>query len=246
MTETRRIIGIRWIVVVRAAVWMFVAAMLSGLAWSWISGGFIARILDPNLTASARLEVFRAGFLSAGYWAPLLFIAFTCGEVIIAPIPGLMLYAPGGLIFGPWLGGTLALVGNAIGAGIACSLARTFGERWLARIADDSSIARLQTMLERRGFWLLVLLRLNPLTSSDLLSYAAGFTKIPTWQVMLATTLGMAPLCYLQSWLSDSVFHRWPFLLWPLLICGIVYVLVVVIILIRTFQLSRKKLSHGR
>ena len=80
--------SIRWVVALRAAIWMVVATMLSGLAWSWISGGFIARILDPDLTATTRLEVFRAGFLRAGYWAPLLYIAFTCGEVIVAPIPG--------------------------------------------------------------------------------------------------------------------------------------------------------------
>ena len=51
-------------------------------------------------------------------------------EVVVAPIPGTMLYAPGGVIFGGFLGGLLSLAGNVIGAGIACRLMRAFlGDR---------------------------------------------------------------------------------------------------------------------
>ena len=140
----------------------------------------------------ARLRQF---FDQAGIWAPLLYVAFVIVEVIIAPIPGIMLYAPGGLIFGPWLGGSLALIGNVIGAGISCGLTRSLGSSWLDRISSGTAMSRLQTALEKDGSRLIVMLRLNPLTSTDLLSYAAGFTRIPIHRVMLATGIGMAPLC---------------------------------------------------
>ena len=95
---------------------------------------------------------------------------------------------------------------------------------------------KLQEQLNRRGFWMILLLRLNPLTSTDLLSYAAGLTRIPTWHVMLATGLGMAPLCFAQSWLSDGVFNRWPGLIWPLLAALLLYLVAVVIVFIRLIR----------
>ena len=55
--------------------------------------------------------------------------------------------------------------------------------------------------------WLVFLLRLNPLTSSDLVSYAAGLTHLPTWQLMLATLAGMAPLCFAQAYFADQNFE---------------------------------------
>lgn len=221
---SRRLDVIPWLLLLSMAGW--------GLA-SWLSGGIVAKISNPGLSSTERLEIFVGVFRAMGHWAPLAYIGFVCIEVVIAPIPGLMLYAPGGLVFGPLLGGVLATIGNTLGAGLACWLSRSFGERWIRQMALDSTLAKFQAVIENRGFWILFLLRLNPLTSSDLLSYAAGLTRMPIWQVMVASGLGMAPLCLIQSWLSDSIFHRWPFLLWPLITAGVVYLIVVVVILSR-------------
>ncbi|MDA1231011.1 MAG: hypothetical protein O2856_09575, partial [Planctomycetota bacterium] len=90
--------------------------------------------------------------------------------------------------------------------------------------------------LERCGGWVIVLLRLNPLTSSDLVSYAAGFTRIRIRTVMLATGIGMTPLCFAQAWLSDSIFNKWPDLLWPLLILSLVYVIIVTVVVARLLR----------
>jgi len=176
---------------------------------------------------------------------PIAYIGLVTAEVIVAPVPGIMLYAPGGLMFGPWLGGLLAIVGNMLGSGISCVLARTIGQRWLQKMAVSETVETLQGTLEERGFWLILLMRLNPLTSTDLLSYAAGLTRIPVTHVMLATGLGMTPLCLAQSWLSDSIFHRWPSLLWPLLVAGVCYVIVVAWILVRMLRTARRSLPES-
>jgi uncharacterized membrane protein YdjX (TVP38/TMEM64 family) len=176
---------------------------------------------------------------------PVAYVMLITAEVIVAPVPGIMLYAPGGLMFGPWLGGALAIIGNTLGAGISCVLARTIGQRWLQTMAVSESVQTLQTTLQQRGFWLILLMRLNPLTSTDLLSYAAGLTRIPVLHVMLATGLGMTPLCLVQSWLSDSIFHRWPSLLWPLMVAGGCYVIVVVWILVRMLRTAKQSVPES-
>ena len=83
------------------------------------------------------------------------------------------------------------------------------------------------------GRKLVFLLRLNPLTSCDLVSYAAGLTRMRISRVMLATAAGMAPLCFAQAWLAESVLEVMPGLLLPLVVCCVAYVLVAVLIVRR-------------
>ncbi len=227
---------------IRYLPWLALLLLVTVLLSSWYTQGIAYQLTRSDINATQRVACLQQFFREAGIWAPVAYVLFVTIEVIIAPIPGLLLYAPGGLIFGPWLGGLLALVGNVIGSGISCGLTRSFGSAWLERLDSNGAISRLQAALERRGGWVIVLLRLNPLTSTDLLSYAAGFTRIPVRNVMLATGIGMAPLCFAQSWLSDSLFNKWPQLLWPLLGLAVVYAIVVTVIVAR---LLRAKPADG-
>ena len=210
--------------------------LIVGFSGSWLSDGIAFQLMRSDITGDERMASLQQFFRQAGLLAPVVYVLFVTVEVIVAPIPGLLLYAPGGLIFGPWLGGLLALIGNVIGSGISCGLTRSPGSGWRHSIGTTNSVERLQSVLERRGVWLIVLLRLNPLTSTDLISYAAGFTRIPIRNVMLATGMGMAPMCFAQSWLSDSIFNTWPQLLWPLLIVSVAYVVVVTFVVARLLR----------
>jgi uncharacterized membrane protein YdjX (TVP38/TMEM64 family) len=200
---------------------------------SWQAHGIVFQLARADLSALEKISVLQAFFERWGNSAPAVYVAFVTIEVVLAPLPGLMLYAPGGLIFGALWGGFLALIGNVIGAGIACAIARNFAFPWLRSTFARPSVERLQQSLHHRGGWLVFLLRLNPLTSSDLVSYAAGLTGIPLWQVMLATAGGMAPLCFAQSWLSEGIFTAFPMLLYPLLIASAIYLVLVVYLLRR-------------
>ncbi len=149
-------------------------------------------------------------------------------EVIVAPIPGALLYAPGGAIFGAFWGGTLALAGNVIGAAICCVLGRVIGERLIGAQARSPQFARYRTRLADRGLWVVLLLRANPLTSSDLVSYAAGVAGVPAWKVAAGTLIGLAPLCYLQAYFAEQVFTLVPG--WALAAGGIVLLVLVLVI----------------
>lgn len=216
--------------------WLALVTVLMPMMVSWWTNGIVATLLAPDLPASERMLLLQEYFQKAGLLAPFAYVMFVIAEVIVAPVPGLMLYAPGGMMFGPWMGGILAIIGNTIGAGISCALARNSGGRWIETISRNATIEKLQGRLERRGFWLILLLRLNPLTSCDLLSYAAGLTRVPVWKVMLATGVGITPLCLLQSWLSDGIFNRWPALIWPLLLAGVIYLVIVAAIISRLLK----------
>ena len=156
-------------------------------------------------TAEEKVAALRAFFDGFGVAAPLAYVGFVILEVVIAPIPGTMLYAPGGVIFGGFWGGLLSLTGNVIGAGIACQLMRVFIGKRAEEYLERSALARYEERITRHGAWVVFLLRVNPLTSSDLVSYAAGLTHLPVWKLMLGTLAGMAPLCFAQSYLADGL-----------------------------------------
>jgi uncharacterized membrane protein YdjX (TVP38/TMEM64 family) len=185
------------------------SVLIAGTMWSYASNGLIAHLFSPA-DGTTRLETLQAFVLGWGPFAPLIYLGIVIIEVLVAPFPGALLYAPGGAIFGGLVGGTLALVGNTVGAAIAAWIAGGLGEGWLSRRMADSKLARLRHRLEHRGGWLVFLLRLNPLTSSDMVSYAAGLAGVRPLPVALGTLAGMAPQCYLQAYLAATIFEVLP------------------------------------
>ncbi|MEQ9409926.1 MAG: VTT domain-containing protein [Fuerstiella sp.] len=224
--------------------WLATACAVCLITWSWWSQGLVYQLISDDLSTTARLTQLKLFFSNFGALAPLVYLVFVTVEVVIAPIPGLMLYAPGGILFGPLVGGGLALAGNVLGAGIACSLTRSLGSTWLSRYFDAEKLERTQGLIEARGGMFLFLLRLNPLTSSDLVSYAAGFTRIPVWKVMTATACGMAPLCFAQAWLAEGLITSFPWLMYPLMAACMAY-LVAVILVVRRLRLTQASGSPG-
>jgi uncharacterized membrane protein YdjX (TVP38/TMEM64 family) len=179
--------------------------------WSYASGGLVHAFFASPAPGDGPTDALRRYVLAWGALAPVAYVAIVIVEVMVAPIPGLLLYAPGGAIFGGFLGGTLALVGNTIGAAAACWIAATFGEEWLARRVEGTTLAVYRDRLRQRGGWIIFVLRLNPFTSSDLVSYAAGLAGVPASRVAIATFFGMAPQCYLQAYLAATLFEVVPF-----------------------------------
>ena len=156
------------------------------------------------------LERVRQTVAGWGRLAPIVYTLAVVVEVIVAPIPGTLLYAPAGAIFGGFVGGSLSLVGNVVGAAICSVLGQMIGERVLSKRIDGSQLGRYRTLLEKRGLWVVLLLRLNPLTTSDLVSYAAGVAGVPAWKVAAGTLVGLAPWCYLQVYFAERVFEIVP------------------------------------
>ncbi len=211
-----------------------VVAAASWVTWSYAQDGIVYVLLDNSLDPGHKIERLRAAFEQWGSLAPLAYLGLVTVEVVVAPIPGTLIYLPGGLIFGGAWGGTLSLAGNVLGAGISCQLMRTIvGRRWLQSFVEGKRFLRHQVLIERHGMTIIALLRLNPLTSSDLVSYAAGVTRLRVTTVMLGTLLGMAPLCYAQAYLVAELFTALPWLLWPLVGLCIIYAGIVVVIVVK-------------
>lgn len=210
-----------------------IVVLLSLVIWSWIGGGIVGVLLDRDVPNATKLEHVRHVFDGFGVLAPVAYVAAVVVEVVVAPLPGLALYAPGGLIFGGFWGGLLSLIGNVIGAGIAFGLARTLGQETASRYLESSTLAATERRLAARGTWIVFLIRVNPLTSSDLVSYAAGLSSMRLRDLLLGTTAGMAPLCWIQAYAASGLVEAFPWLIEPLLALALAYVIAAVWLLRR-------------
>jgi uncharacterized membrane protein YdjX (TVP38/TMEM64 family) len=207
-----------------------VAALVAWTVYSYTTSGFIFVLFSGSPDDGPWLDRVRDIVSGWGHWAPLVYTLAVVVEVIVAPIPGTLLYAPAGAIFGWVVGGTLSLVGNVVGAAICCVIGRVIGERLLSRFVDDAKLASYRTLLERRGLWLVLLLRLNPLTTSDLVSYGAGVAGVRPWKVAVGTLFGLAPWCYAQAYFAERIFEVIPGRV--LILAGVILLAAVVVVLL--------------
>ena len=222
-----------------ACVLLAVAAVL----WSYTTGGLVAVLFSRSLSAASKVQHLRDFFLSFGTAAPAAYVLMTVVEVVIAPLPGLLLYAPGGVIFGGFWGGFLSLTGNILGAAIACHLMRSVRSSLATLLPPKQSLQPFQERMARHGLWVVFLLRINPLTSSDLVSYATGLTPLPIWKLCIGTALGLAPLCWLQAYAAEGLMQTYPQLLYPLLILCAIYMVLALAILWRTLRTTVSSLA---
>ncbi len=162
-------------------------------------------------------DALRETLSDAGAWAPLLFVAVMALVVIVPPLPSLPVDLVGGALFGWFWGGLLVLIGATLGATIAFSLARALGQGAVARRLGGH-VAFCSACSDHTLTGAVLVSRLIPFVSFDLVSYGAGLTAMSRARFVLATFVGGAPLSFAAAALGTAVSLEGP---WPWLLGGV-------------------------
>jgi uncharacterized membrane protein YdjX (TVP38/TMEM64 family) len=179
----------RWPHVVRLAAF---AAFLVGLFYLVA----VTRIVD--------VEDVRRTVAATGPAAPLAYVVVSAvlGAVFV---PGPILAAGSGMLFGPVLG-TFVTLGATVGTAIIASLAGRRAGRDSARALLGTERAdRLDSMIDRGGLWAVVGQRFIPGISDALASYAFGAFGVPLWQMAVGAFIGSAPRAFVYTALGASI-----------------------------------------
>ena len=128
---------------------------------------------------------------SVGPWFPLAFLAAHV-VVTVFPFPRTAFTLAAGLLFGPALGVGLAVLASTASALIALWLVRVVGWQ-LDRLVSHPAIETVDARLRRRGWPVIVSLRLIPAVPFSVINYAAGASAVRTVPYMLATFVGLIP-----------------------------------------------------
>ncbi|HEU5100315.1 MAG TPA: TVP38/TMEM64 family protein [Roseiflexaceae bacterium] len=128
-----------------------------------------------------------------GLWAPAISLLLMLLQSVVAPLPGSIVAAMNGVVFGIWWGTLLSWTGGLLGATASFWLARLLGQSIVQRWFGSQRLQRVDAIGEGLGFWLILVARLTPLVSFDLISYVSGLSSIGYARFMLATAVGMLP-----------------------------------------------------
>ena len=145
--------------------------------------------------APERLETLVA---RAGPWGPVLIVALMTIAVVASPIPSAPIAMAAGAAYGHVWGTVQVVIGAELGALIAFGLARVLGHDAVRRVFGDKLDAGLlgsQTTLTLTVF----ASRLMPFVSFDMISYAAGLSRLHAWRFALATLAGIIPASFLLA-----------------------------------------------
>lgn len=148
----------------------------------------------PMVRLARDPEGFREWVDGFGVWGRVLYAGVVALQVVVALIPGEPLEIAGGYAFGAWEGTALALAGIVAGSAAVFALVRRFGRGvaeifFPARKLEDVSFLRDPDRTRAMAF----LLMLIPGTPKDLLSYAAGLTKLGLWEWLGIVTIARIP-----------------------------------------------------
>jgi uncharacterized membrane protein YdjX (TVP38/TMEM64 family) len=156
----------------------------------------------PSVFAEARglMEGERLDMLvaRAGIWGPAVIVTLMTVAVVASPIPSAPIALVAGAAYGHLWGTVQVVIGAELGALIAFGLARVLGHDVLRRVFGDRVDAGLlgsQTALMATVF----ASRLMPFVSFDMISYAAGLSRLHAWRFALATMAGIVPASFLLA-----------------------------------------------
>jgi uncharacterized membrane protein YdjX (TVP38/TMEM64 family) len=148
------------------------------------------------------VDELRDYILSFGAWAPIVSALLMILQALVAPLPAFVLAFANGLAFGTFWGGMLSLVSASLAAAVSFWIARLLGRGPVEALVGRSHLGAADRWFLRWGAYAILVTRLVPIISFDIISYAAGLTRMSFWRFMVATAVGMAPATFLYSYLG--------------------------------------------
>jgi uncharacterized membrane protein YdjX (TVP38/TMEM64 family) len=148
-------------------------------------------------------------FLQAQWWAiPFFFLACIARVLVFVPAMPLLI---AGLVF---IEPPLLLLLTTTGFLVASTLIYS-GSHWLGLDATlearyPAKLRRLKLALEQHGSWIVFLWAFLPLVPTDLISYAAGTTRMPFGRFLICVTAGQILLAFIIAF-GGSALLPWLF-----------------------------------
>jgi len=154
-----------------------------------------------------------------GYLSPGSIMSFLGSHPVVAPIIFAVIYAVmvvclvptfplnlgAGLIWGPYGGGLLTVIGAGTGSALAFLAARYIASDYLNKKFNHSAWQWLRDEITRKEWKVVVFTRVNPIFPFGPTSYFFGLTPIRFGRYLLTTLLAITPLSLLIAAMGSSI-----------------------------------------
>ena len=126
-------------------------------------------------------------------------------QSIVAPLPAFLLTFANANLFGWWQGAILSFTSAMAGAAVCFYIARFLGRDVTERLAGKAGLSEIDAFFYKYGRHAVLICRLLPFVSFDLVSYAAGLTAMSFGSFFLATGIGQLPATIIYSYVGGML-----------------------------------------
>ena len=115
---------------------------------------------------------------STGSWGMVVYVLIQVLQVVILPLPAIVCYVPGAVIWSPLVATLLASLGVIIGSLICYFLGKQFGRKALIWIAGKDATEKYADYIGSRSKGIFLIMQILPFFPDDILCIIAGLTSM--------------------------------------------------------------------
>lgn len=186
--------------------WFKVILLLVPIFLYLISPGFKGAVGQATaILSKVDVAAARDYILSFGIWAPIVSFLLMVFQSLAAPLPAFVITFANAGLFGWVKGAALSWTSAMVGALLCFAIARVYGRNVVEKFTSQRALREVDIFFERYGKWAVLIARLLPFVSFDIVSYAAGLTGMGLWQFIWATGVGQLPATLVYSYVGDML-----------------------------------------
>jgi len=157
------------------------------------------------ILSSVNVDMAKGYILSFGIWAPIVSFMLMIFQSIAAPLPAFVLTFANAGLFG-WIKGAMLSWSSAMAGAVLCFyISRYFGRGVVEKLTSRTALDSVDGFFDRYGKYTILITRLLPFVSFDLVSYAAGLTGMSFWSFFWATGIGQLPATIVYSYVGGML-----------------------------------------
>ena len=195
-----------------------------------------------KMFASGDFDVVRDFVASYGAYAALVSFLLMIFQSVAAPLPAFLLTLANANLFGWWQGALLSWSSAMAGAAVCFFIARILGRDAAEKLTSKAGIAQIDVFFEKYGRNTILICRLLPFISFDIVSYAAGLTSMSFGSFFIATGIGQLPATIVYSYVGGMLTGGAELLMTGLLI---LFALSALIVMLRKIYTDRQRGKEG-
>ncbi len=158
-----------------------------------------------KLLAKVDVDEIREYILSFGIWAPVVSFLLMVFQSVAAPLPAFLITFANASLFGWAKGAALSWSSAMVGAMVCFTISRVYGRNTVEKLTSRFALEETDKFFEKYGNYAVLIARLLPFISFDIVSYAAGLTSMGIWSFIWATGLGQLPATLVYSYVGGML-----------------------------------------
>lgn len=164
-------------------------------------------IIKQAVTILSKVDVdaMKAYILSFGIWAPVISFFLMIFQSVAAPLPAFVITFANAGLFG-WIKGAILSWSSAMaGAALCFYISRYYGREVVEKLTSKFALDNIDAFFEKYGKYAILIARLLPFISFDIVSYGAGLTSMSFWSFFWATGIGQLPATIIYSYVGGML-----------------------------------------